>query len=270
MMGAVANPRRMLCLAGIFGLLLCSPLALAASRQLTVAAASDLQPLLNELKPEFERSSGIELTLVYGSSGNLLVQIQNGAPYDVFMSADMGYPQQLVKARLADPKTLYRYALGRLVLWTPPGSPLDLNKLGLQAVLDPAVTKIAIANPRHAPYGRAAVETLKAARLYDKVRSKLVLGENARQAAQFVQSGNAQLGLVPLSLVLAFNRGAYAEIAPEVRASVEQGMVVLSSCRDKDSAEQFVQYMKQTRALMLLKKHGYTTPISLLTKDDPR
>src|SRR5207245_6266422 len=142
-------------------------LAVPASAQITVAAAADLNAALSEIAANYQKSGGGIVRLSFGSSGNLFNQIQNGAPFDIFFSADLDYPQQLIDAGLAEPSSFYRYAVGRLVLWVPASSSLDLEHRGMNALLDPSVKKIAIANPQHAPYGRAAVAALRHFELYD-------------------------------------------------------------------------------------------------------
>src|SRR5437868_8021452 len=160
-------------------------LAMPTSAQIIVAAAADLNAALSEIAANYEKSGGSKVRLSFGSSGNLFNQIQNGAPYDVFFSADEDYPKKLIEAGLAEPSSFSRYAIGRLVLWTPESSVLDVEHRGMDTLLDPAVKKIAIANPQHAPYGRAAVAALRHYGIYEKVADRLVLGENVSQAAQF-------------------------------------------------------------------------------------
>jgi molybdate transport system substrate-binding protein len=233
--------------------------------KLTVAAAADMQYVLQEIGDEFQSQTGTQLVPVYGSSGSLFAQIQNGAPFDVFLSADMDYCRKLVSAHVALPDSLYRYAIGRLVLWAPPGSKVDVNR-GMDAVLDPAVTRIAIANPRHAPYGRAAVEALNHAKLYKKIENKLVLGENVSQAAQFVESGNAQLGFVSLSLVFAptlQNKGNYFLVPTDTYSQIEQGAVILANSAKRRAAEAFLAFLKKPEGVRLLKKYGFVTPMTL-------
>src|SRR5262249_14820560 len=176
--------------------------AAADAQTLKVAAASDLQAALPALAARFEKESRCEVSLTFGSSGNFFAQIQNGAPFDVFRSADIDYPRQLEQAGQAEAGSLYRYATGRLVLWTRRDSGIDL-RAGLSVLASPTVRRVAIANPDHAPYGRAAVAALRHEGLYDRVQAKLVRGENISQAAQFVQSGNAEGGVLALSLALA-------------------------------------------------------------------
>ncbi len=253
----------------VCGLLLgCVPATSAQNSQgkITIAAAADLQFVVRDLEREFERQTGADVTVVFGASGNLFNQIQNGAPFDVFMSADMAYPRRLVSAHQADPDSLYRYAIGRLVLWTAAGSRIDVAKLGMNAVLDPAVRKIAIANPHTAPYGRAAVEALRYYKFYDKVTAKLIVGESARQAEQFAESGDAQLALLPLAFAFPpeqKDKGSYIEVPIESYAAIDQGVVVVSKSQNKALAAQFVNFLKRRDTVLLLRRYGFAEAMSL-------
>jgi len=186
----------------------------AAADEIRVAAAADLNYAFRDIAARFEKQMGNKADVIIGSSGNFYFQIQNGAPFDLFFSADIEYPQKLESAALAEKDSLYEYAVGTIVLWVPNTSKLDITK-GLTALLDPSVHKIAIANPAHAPYGRAALAALKSEQLDEKLRDKFVLGENISQAVQFVQSGNADAGILATSLVLVppmKNSGRYVAI----------------------------------------------------------
>src|SRR5271168_3369671 len=187
----------------VLGCRVAIPQAAAADREINVAAAADLNAALQEVAASYEKRTGVAVKLSFGASGALTQQIQNGAPFDIFFSADMDYPRQLIAGGQAESATLYRYAVGQLVLWVPRDSPLDVERKGLDVLLYPSVKKISIANPQHAPYGRAAVAALNHYGLYEGVAERLVLGENVAQAAQFVESGNAQAGLVALAHALA-------------------------------------------------------------------
>jgi molybdate transport system substrate-binding protein len=225
-----------------------------------VAAAADLSTALKEIGDNYEKKTGVKLKLSFGASGALTQQIQNGAPFDVFFSADMDYPRQLVAASAADGATLYQYAVGKLVLWVPADSPLDLEHNGMNVLLDPSVKKIAIANPQHAPYGRAAVAALKHTGVYDRVADRLVLGENVSQAAQFVESGNAQAGFVALAHALApgmRGKGKYWEVPVDAYPPLAQGVIVLSRSPHKKEAAEFLEYIKTKEAADLLRKYGF-------------
>jgi molybdate transport system substrate-binding protein len=235
----------------------------AAAQEITVAAAADMSSALPELAAIYTKKTGTAVKLVFGSSGNLTSQIRNGAPYDVFLSADEEYPRQLIEEGLAAQNTLYRYAVGRLVLWVPADSPLDLSKLGMTALLDPSVKKIAMANPAHAPYGRAAEAALRHFGIYDQVSSRLVLGENVSQAAQFVESGNAQAGLIALSHALApalKDKGRYWMVPLNAYPTLNQAAVVLSKSKQQDTARKFLEFLRSPEASSLLASYGFRLP----------
>jgi molybdate transport system substrate-binding protein len=233
------------------------------STELVVAAAADLSSALKEISDNYEKKTGVTLKLSFGASGALTQQIQNGAPFDVFFSADMDYPRQLITAGEADAGSLYEYAIGKLVLWVPADSHLDVQHKGMSVLLDPSVKKIAIANPQHAPYGRAAVAALKHAGLYDQVSDRLVLGENISQAAQFAESGNAQVGFVALAHAAApamQGKGKYWEVPADFYPALAQGVVVIVPSQHKKEATDLVEYMKTTEAADLLRKYGFSVP----------
>ncbi len=252
------------------GLVICSLLATisprnasAVDREITVAAAADLSSALQEVANNYEKRSGISVKLSFGASGALTQQIQNGAPFDLFFSADMDYPRQLISTGHADGATLYRYAVGQLVLWVPKDSPLDVEHKGIDVLLDPSVKKIAIGNPQHAPYGRAAAAALKHYGLYEKVSDRLVLGENISQAAQFVESGNAQIGFVAFAHVVApamQGKGRYWVVPTDAYPPLDQGVVILSSSPHKQEALAFLNYVKSSEATSVLKRYGFSLP----------
>jgi len=232
------------------------------AQEITVAAAADLQFAFQEVSARFQKNTGKSVKLIFGSSGNFFAQIQNGAPFDLFFSADIDYPKKLEAAGLAEPGTLYPYATGKIVLWVPNESKLDLSR-GLQALLDPGIKKIAIANPEHAPYGRAAVAALKHDGIYDKVSSKFVLGENISQTASFVTSGSADIGIVALSLAVApamKDKGRYAEIPAGDYPPIEQAAIILKSSQQKETARRFIEFLKTPPILELLRNVGFSTP----------
>jgi molybdate transport system substrate-binding protein len=237
-----------------------SAAALAQGPQISVAAAADLTFALADLSKEYETQTHHKLKIVYGSSGNFFSQIQNGAPFDVFLSADMEYPRKLQAAGLVEPGTLYRYAIGEIALWCPADLDLQPKTKQWQALLDPRVQKIAIANPAHAPYGSAAIAALKKAGIFEQVQAKLVYGENVSQAAQFVQSGNAQIGIVALSLALSpsMKSGQSWEIPGDMHASIEQAAVVLKRAKDRAAAKSFVEFLKSPTARGILVDYGFT------------
>ncbi len=230
--------------------------------EITVAAAADLTDALKEIATEFEKKTGNRVRLVFGSSGNLASQIRNGAPFDVFLSADMDYPRSLAKDGLADESTLAPYATGTLAVLVRAGSNISIESRGLHALLDTSVKRVAIANPAHAPYGRAAESMLKNAKLYDPLKSKLVVGENVAQATQFVLSGNAQAGIVSRSQALVASRGGAFRlwIPPSVYPPITQGAVVLSKSHKRDVASRFQQYLTGPEAARILVQYGFASP----------
>jgi molybdate transport system substrate-binding protein len=227
---------------------------------LRVSAAADLQFAMPELVTEFERKNIAALQVSYGSSGNFFTQIQNGAPFDLFFSADNEYVKKLDATGLSEPGTSGVYAIGRLVVWTRADALVDVRRDGWQALLDPRVQKIAIANPAHAPYGKAAEAALRSAGIYDQVKSKLVFGENISQTAQFVQSGNAQLGLVALSLALspAMQGGHHWEVPLDAYPPIEQSAVVLRSSRNLAAARAFLDFVRSEPGRGILRKYGFS------------
>jgi molybdate transport system substrate-binding protein len=234
----------------------------ARAQEIRLAAAADLRFALSELAMNYEQKSGTKVNVTYGSSGNFFAQIQSGAPFDLFFSADLDYPRKLEAAGLAEAGTLYEYARGRIVIWTRRDAPIDVTIQGWNALLSPSVQKIAIANPALAPYGRAAVAALEKAGILEKVKSKFVYGENISQAAQFVQFGNAQAGIVGLSLAIspAMKDGKRWEIPADMHPAIEQGAILLKSARNKAQARAFLEYVKTADARATFERFGFMTP----------
>lgn len=246
----------------IFVAILCVAGQAFAADEILVAAASDLQFALPELAQKFEQQTGVKVKFSFGSSGNFTNQIRNGAPFDVFFSADLNYPRQLAADGFADPETLYHYADGKIVLWVPASSSLNVQE-GLGVLLSPAVHKIAIANPEHAPYGRAAVAALKHENLYDKVQPKFVLGENISQTAQFAESGSAEVGIIAMSLALAPSmqgKGKYFEVPAVDYPAIKQGAIVLKTSAHKQIAVQFLDFLKTSASQSVLAQYGFSHP----------
>jgi molybdate transport system substrate-binding protein len=246
----------------ILSLAIWIPIPAQAAGEITIAAAADLTFAFQDVVARFEKQTGSHAKLSYGSSGNFFSQIQNGAPFDLFFSADIDYPKKLVDAGLAEPGSLYPYATGKLVVWVPNQSKLDLSR-GLAVLLDPSIDKIAIANPAHAPYGRAAVSAMQHEGIYDKVKAKLVLGENISQTAQFVESGNADVGILALSLAVAppmKEKGRYVEIPAQDYPPIIQAAVILKSSHNKELAEQFLKFLKEPATISLMEQYGFIVP----------
>jgi molybdate transport system substrate-binding protein len=228
-----------------------------------VAAAADLNAALGTLVARFRASHDVDVSVSYGSSGTFYSQLLNRAPYDVFLSADLEYPRQLAARGLTIPGQEFTYAMGRLVLWVRASSPADLEHAGLQSLTESTVTRVAVANPEHAPYGRAAVAALQAAGIADRVRPKLVYGENVAQALQFVQSGAAEAGLVALSLALAPNlqgEGRWVEVPPALYPRMEQGGTILQWAADLESAKALRAFLLADDGRALLKQYGFFLP----------
>jgi molybdate transport system substrate-binding protein len=233
----------------------------AAGHEINVAAAADLSNALQEVAANYEKKTGVTVKLSFGASGALTQQIQNGAPFDVFFSADMDYPKHLIAGGQAEGASLHRYAVGKLVLWVPKDSPLDVEHKGMDVLLDPSVKKISMANPQHAPYGRAAAAALQHYGLYEKLTDRLVLGENISQAAQFVESGNAQAGFVALAHAAApamQGKGKYWIVPAEAYPQLDQGVVLISHSPHEQDAAAFLEYVKTAEVAALLQQYGFT------------
>ena len=224
---------------------------------LSIAAAADLNFALDEVSREFRKTQpDIELRIAYGSSGNFYAQIQNHAPFDVFLSADVQYPRKLAAAGLARPDSVFVYAVGRIVVWVPANSPLD----PAAALRSSSLRHLAIANPQHAPYGRAAEAALRSMGLYDSVEGKLVLGENIAQTLQFVESGAADAGILALSLATAppvRGQGRYWQVPLDQYPQMEQGGVIL---KDSADAGAFRAWLTSSGGRALLKRYGFSLP----------
>jgi molybdate transport system substrate-binding protein len=247
------------CILGLAGALLLTP----AGAALQVAAAADLATCIDELDRGFEKSvrGSADVKASIGSSGNFFAQIRNGAPFDVFLSADTHYPLELAKAGLADAATLTVYAHGRLMLWSADPA-IDLEK-GMQLLLDPKITRIAIANPDIAPYGRAAKAALERAGLWDAVKPKLVYGENVAQTAQFVETGNAQVGFVGSAHIKTASgaaKGRAWQVPPALYPLLEQAGIVTAHGKTNPAAIQYLEYLESEAGRAILLKYGFTLP----------
>ena len=236
----------------------------SAGREVRVAAASDLKFALEAVSAAFRKKHpDVAITPTYGSSGNFYAQLSNDAPFDLFLSADVAYPQKLIEHGKGSPDSLFRYAVGRIVVWVPNESKLDVRPRGLEALADPSVKKIAIANPKHAPYGRAAEAAMRHAGVYERVKDRLVLGENVAQAAQFVQSSSADVGVVAHSIAVSpamRDAGRSWEVPAEAHPWIEQGGVVLTWAKDRDAANAFKQFMVGGEGRAILKSYGFADP----------
>lgn len=235
------------------------------AQDIAVAAASDLSFAMKDLAARYEQRSGANISLSFGASGNFYSQIPSGAPYDLFFSADADYPTKLAAAGFIEKASIRRYAVGHLVLWMPNSSSLDVQQLKMDSLLQPSVQKIAIANPDHTPYGRAAAAALEHFGLKALVSSKLVLGENVSQAAQFVQSGNAQAGMIPLSLAMSpamKSSGRYWELPADSYPEIQQVVGILTSSEHKQAAQAFLDFITSPEGATILQRYGFALPAS--------
>ena len=235
---------------------------LCAAQDITVAAAADLQFAMQDIAARFQKETGKGVKLIYGSSGNFFQQIPNGAPFDMFFSANLDYAKRLETAGLTDPGSYYQYARGKIVIWVPKESKIDLSS-GMQVLRNPSVQKIAIANPQHAPYGQAAVAAMQKEDVYEKVKDKFVLGENIAETASLVVSGSADVGIVALSLALSPNmkdKGRYVEVPSGEYPPIEQACVILGSSKNKETAKQFLSFIKTAAAADTLRRYGFDVP----------
>lgn len=242
---------------------LCSFGAVSAhAGEVSITAAADLQYAMPEIIKAYEsKNPGDKVNAVFGSSGKAYSQISSGAPYDIFFSADIGYPEKLKSAGLAIADTK-PYAIGRIGLWATKKSGIDVSK-GPNILLDKAVKKVAIANPAHAPYGRAAVACLKHYKLYEKVKEKIVMGENIQQTTQFVETGAAEVGLIAYSLALApalAKEGNFYLLPADSHNEILQGYVLLKRAKGNDSARRFEAFLGSLEARKIFKRYGFVLP----------
>ena len=223
---------------------------------LHIAAAADLQPAMPAIAKEYERQTGVKLQVSFGSSSALATQILNGAPVDVFLGADFSFPEKVVAADLADQRVPTPYATGTLVLWTRKDS--GVSPLSIDLLTDPKVTRIAIADEFHAPYGRAAYAAIDALKLRDKLKPKIVTAENVAQAAQFAESGNAQVAFISLTLANSEHMRQLGnfERAPEIYPKLNQCGVVLKSSSNLSEAHRFLDWLTSAKAQAALPKLG--------------
>jgi len=231
----------------------------AQAEKLTIAAAADLRFAMPELLAGFKQANpSDELEVIYGSSGKFRTQIEQGAPFDLFFSADISLPRELAKAGLTASEVT-PYAVGRLVLWS---ATLDASTLTLARLADADITRVAIASPKHAPYGKRAMEALEASGLLAKVEPKLVYGESVAQAAQFVQTGNAQVGLIALALALSpeLKKKGYALVPENLHQPLEQGFVITRRAKDSALAKRFAAYVSSPAGRTVLERYGFAGP----------
>lgn len=245
-----------------FLLFACSLLFAATvhAEKVTIAAAADLKFAMNEIVATFQKAHPVDVVEVtYGSSGRFYTQIQQGAPYDLYFSADIAFPRELVKAGFTASE-VKPYAFGRIVLWS---ESMDASKMTLASLADPKITHVAIANPKHAPYGKRAEEALRASGLWETVEPKLVYGENIVQTAQYVQTGTAQVGIIALSLAISpelASQGGYWLIPDKLHKPLEQGFVLLKRAEGNALARRFADYMESAPARAVMTRYGFVPP----------
>lgn len=226
-------------------------------KEITVAAAADLAPAFEELGRSFEQATGIKVVYSFGSTGNLVKQIENGAPMDVFAAANVEYVNGLEQKGLIIPGTKALYARGRITLWTNADSPLKIDKLADLARAD--VKRIGIANPEHAPYGMAAREALQAVGIYDALKEKLVLGENVRMTLQYAETGNVDVSIVALSLSVQ-SKGRWTLIPEELHKPLDQALAVIKGTKHEQQAREFAAYINGPQGRPVMRKYGFTLP----------
>jgi molybdate transport system substrate-binding protein len=236
----------------------------AKSGTVSVAAAANLVYALEALNAEFARTApDIKVTTTTGASGNLVAQIKHGAPFEVFLSADVDYPQALVKAGQADAKSFSVFATGRLVLWTTkPATEVALASIPA-TVRDPAVKKIAMANRDTAPYGRAARQALEKLGAWTEAQPKIVTGDNITQTAQFVETGSAEAGFVALSLVMSprlKDRGRWLEVPVNLYASLDHAAVLTLRGAESPAAKRYLAFLATEPARKIFRDFGYNVP----------
>ncbi len=227
---------------------------------LTIAAASSLKFALDDLLELFRaENQNINVRVTYGSSGNFRTQIEQGAPFDLFLSADRVFPEMLIESGRGEKGSLFDYAVGRMVIWVRDVSPLDPE----QSLVDSRVRKIAIANPKHSPYGQAAVAAFKSLGVYEQIKDRFVMGENIAQAAQFVETGAADIGVIALALATAptmAERGRYWEIPLGHFPTMFQSGVILTNAQNPDAARALLGMMITDSGQELLRAHGFLMP----------
>lgn len=238
----------------------------AHAERIAIAAAADLKFAMDDIVASFRKENpGQDVEVIYGSSGKFHTQLQQGAPYDLFFSADIAFPQELARSGLTASE-VKPYAAGRIVLWS---ASLDASKMTLEGLADARITRIAIANPKHAPYGKRAEEALRAAGMWEKVERRLVYGENIAHTAQFVQTGNAEVGIIALSLAVnpaLAAKGGYWLIPENLHEPLEQGFVITRRAAGNALAKRFADYMGSRPARVVMTKYGFVLPDEVVSK----
>lgn len=239
----------------VFFSLLLSISVQTQAEQINVAVASNFAAAITDVSQRFENETGHQLTLIFGSTGKLYTQIKNGAPFDVFLAADERRPALLESNGDAIAGSRFTYAIGKIVLWSPD---IQYSNPGISTLQQQDFRFLAIANPKLAPYGRAAEETLQALQLSDLFNGKIVRGENINQALQFVSSGNAQLGFVAFSQIkMTASSNSYWEVPQELYSPIQQQALLI---KDNDTARDFLNYLQRPDIINIINNYGYSTP----------
>jgi molybdate transport system substrate-binding protein len=224
------------------------------SSQINIAAAANLTDAFAELGKQFTAETGIRVTYSFGATADLSRQIENGAPFDVFASADVEHIEQLNSKSLLTAGTNKVYARGRLVLWIPPASSLKLSRI--EEITRPEVERIAIAKPDLAPYGRATVEALRALNLWQQVEPKIIYGQNVAQTKQYASTGNAEVAFIPLALVKP-NEGQAIEVDEHLHQPIDQAIAIIKDSHKQEAAQRFVNFVLSPEGQAILERYGY-------------
>lgn len=227
------------------------------SQSLIIAAASNLTDALAEIGPRFTSKTGIRVVFSFGSTADLAKQIENGAPFDVFAAADTEHVEQLELKGLLTPGTRALYARGRLVMWLPPGNNLKAERI--QDITAKEFERIAIAKPDVAPYGRAAVESLRALGIWNEIEARVIYGQNVSQTKQYAATGNAEVAFIPLALVKP-GEGSYLEVSEESHRPIDQALGIIKDSTKQAAARQFVDFLLSAEGQEILAKNGYNKP----------
>ncbi len=234
-----------------------------APQELTVAAASNLTEVFGEIGPRFTAKTGIRVVFSFGATADLAKQIENGAPFDIFAGADTEHAEKLENKGLLSPGSRAIYARGRLVMWLPPGSALKAERI--QDITAKPFERIAIPKPDVAPYGRAAVESLRALGIWDEIQGRVIYAQNVAQAKQYVATGNAEVAFIPLALVKT-GEGSYVEVGEELHQPIDQALGIVKESPKQQAARQFTAFIMSAEGQDLLAGKGYRRP----PPDQPR
>ena len=226
----------------------------AQTEEITVAAAANLADAFAEMGKEFTSRTGVRVRLSFGATADLARQVENGAPFDVFASADVEHIEKLNSKGLLTPGTNKLFARGRLVLWIPPGSAFTLNRI--EDIARPEVERISIAKPDLAPYGHATVEALRALNLWAQVESKIIYGQNVSQVKQYAATGNAEVAFIPKALARA-GEGRTIEVDEQLHQPIDQMIAIIKDSPHQETAQRFVSFVMSPEGQAMLERYGY-------------